>query len=311
MMKATRKAFGCPRSASMARPQDQCAPKPNRHGLSPAPIWKLVLLCVFATTVSVQPFLAQKKSSLGVNGFGAGGHPPLTVIRTTVETGPTADDEKCFPWSLSQARVTAVSVATLQVPAKAKSEYAKACDDFNKGKFADAEPHARSAIDTFSGYSAAWVLFGMILEEQHKGPEARNACSHAAAIDATYLPAYLCAAEFSVRDRDWEQVLSESEIALSLRSEGDSYAYYYRARAYFHLNNLTEAKKSALQAEEIDVNHVEPSIYLVLAQIYATEGDPANAITQLQQYLKHPSDRHQEDVARQFLAKLESAQSAK
>jgi tetratricopeptide (TPR) repeat protein len=310
-MKATRIAFGCPRSRSMARPQDQCAPMPNRYGLSAAPILKLALLCVFATTVSVQPFLAQKKSSLGVNGFGAGGHPPLTVIRTTVETGPTADDEKCFPWSISQARVTAVSVATLQIPAKAKSEYAKACDDFNKGKFADAEQHARSAIDTFSGYSAAWVLFGMILEEQHKGPEARNACSQAAAIDATYLPAYLCAAEFSVRDRDWEQVLNQSEIALGLRSEGDSYAYYYRARAYFHLNNLTEAKKSALQAEEIDVNHVEPSIYLVLAQIYATEGDHEDAITQLQQYLKHPSDRHQEDVARQFLAKLESAQSAK
>jgi thioredoxin-like negative regulator of GroEL len=81
--------------------------------------------------------------------------------------------------------------------------------------------------------------------------------------------------------------------------------------AYLHLNNLVEAKKSALQAEEIDVNHDDPSLHLLLAQIYEREGDDANAIAQLQQFLKHSTDRHQEDIAKQFLAKLESLQSTK
>jgi predicted negative regulator of RcsB-dependent stress response len=77
------------------------------------------------------------------------------------------------------------------------------------------------------------------------------------------------------------------------------------------MKNPVEAKKSALQAVEMDVNHSEPSFYLLLAEIYERDGDSANAIAQLQQFLKHPTDRKQEDAAKQFLAKLESQQATK
>jgi hypothetical protein len=154
-------------------------------------------------------------------------------------------------------------------------------------------------------------MLGVILEEQHKAQEARDACSHAAAIDAAYLPAYLCAAEVSARTREWEQVLNAADLALGLKSEGDPYSYYYRAKAYLYMHKPVEAKKSALQAVEMDINHNEPSFNLLLAEIYEREGDRANAMAQLQQCLKHPSDRQHEDAAKQLLAKLESRQSTK
>ena len=154
-------------------------------------------------------------------------------------------------------------------------------------------------------------MLGVILEEQHKAQEARDACSHAATIDATYLPAYLCAAEVSVRKREWEQVLNSADLAVGLKSEGDPYAYYYRAMAYLHLNNPVEAKKNALQAAEIDEKHDLPSLYLLAAEIYEREGDTANAMAELQKFLKHPTDRRQEDAAKKFLAKIESQQSTK
>ena len=233
------------------------------------------------------------------------------VHNSTFNTNPTDDEEGCFPWNLAAVRSTTVSVTRLKVPSNAKIEYEKACDASNKNKFGESERHARSAIDKFQDYSAAWVMLGVILVEQHKGQEARDACSHAVAIDATYLPAYLCAAEVSARNREWEQTLNAADLALGLKSEGDPYAYYYRAKAYLHMNNPVEAKKSALQAAEIDVNHNEPSFYLLLAQIYEHEGDSANAIAQLKQFLKHPTDRQQEDAAKRLLAKLESQQSTK
>jgi tetratricopeptide (TPR) repeat protein len=241
-----------------------------------------------------------------------GGKPSVNVVHnSTFNTNSTADEESCFPWKLAAVRSTTVSVTRLKVPSNARIEYEKACDASNKNKFEEAEQHARSAIAKFQGYSAAWVMLGVILEEQRKAQEARDACSHAAAIDATYLPAYLCAAEVSARIRDWEPVLNAVDLALGLNSEGDPYAYYYRGMAYLHMNNPVEAKKSALQAVEMDVNHNEPSFYLLLAQIYEREGDSANAIAQLQQFLKHPTDRQQEDAAKRFLAKLESQQSTK
>jgi len=225
---------------------------------------------------------------------------------------PTApDDEKCFPWNLSAARSASVSVARLQIPGKARNEYEKACDASNKNNFDAAEKHARGAIDKYHNYSAAWVMLGVILEQQHKAQEASDACTHAATIDATYLPAYLCGAEFSVRSRDWKQVLNLANAAIGLNSEGDAYAYYYRAVAYFGMNNLAEAKKDAAQAVETDVSHKEPSFSFLLAQIYEREGDKAGAIAQLQELLKHHADRKQEDEVKQYLAKLESQKSPK
>jgi len=154
-------------------------------------------------------------------------------------------------------------------------------------------------------------MLGIVLEEQNKRQEGHDACDHAVTIDSTYLPAYLCQAEISARNREWEQVLKLANLALDLTSPGDGYAYYYRAAALFHTKNLVEAKKSALQASEMDVNHNNGPLYFLLAQIYAAEGDKTQAEAQLQLILKHPTDRRQEDAAKQFLAKLESQAATK
>lgn len=312
-MKAARKPPGSPCSKVMTRQRNSRAPKPDRYSLSAILNWKQVLLCVLGVAVSVVPICAQKTVSTAtvLNELGRRGKFPQKGHNLTFDTNSAADEESCFPWNLSGVRATTVSVARLKAPSKARREYEKACDASNENRFEEAEQHARNAIDNFQDYSVAWVMLGVILEEQHKAQEARDACSHAAAVDATYLPAYLCGAELSVRHREWKQALDLADLALSLKSEGDAYAYYYRGMAFLHMNNLVEAKKNALQAMVIDVNHDEPSLYLLLAQIYEREGDNANAIAQLQQLLKHHTDRQQEDAAKQYLTKLKSQQSIK
>jgi thioredoxin-like negative regulator of GroEL len=106
-------------------------------------------------------------------------------------------------------------------------------------------------------------------------------------------------------------VLRAADESVALESTGDLYGYYYRATAYFHMNKLAEAKHSALQAVELDVNRDEPSLSLLLAKIYQREGDVANAIEQLHQLLKRPADRQREDAAKQLLAELESQPATK
>ena len=242
--------------------------------------------------------------------------PPETVALPTANGASRLKpgvftEEGCLPWNVSEGRDTAVSVTSLKVPSIARSEFEKACEANNKNKFVDAELHLRGAIDKFQTYPAAWVMLGIVLEEQNKGQEGHDACDHAVTIDSNYLPAYLCQAEISARKREWEQVLKLANLALDLTSPGDGYAYYYRAAALFHTKNLGEAKKSALQASEMDVNHNNGPLYFLLAQIYAAEGDKTQAEAQLQLILKHPTDRRQEDAAKQFLAKLESQTATK
>jgi hypothetical protein len=277
---------------------------------------KQLLLCAMVTTiamaVSTLPLSAQQQNSPYSPRFGMGHLPDATVVHNpSVDSNVIAEDSKCFPWKLSELRAGTVEVQALSVPSNAKHEFEKACDASKKSKYEEVEQHARGAIEKFDTYAAAWVMLGLSLEEQKKAQDAQAACSRAATADAAYLPAYLCQAEVSTRNAEWKQVLNASNKAISLNLGGDSYAFYYRATAYLHMNNLEEAKKNALQAAQIDANHSEPSIDLLVAQIYEREGDKAQAISQLQQLLKRHPDRQTAEEANQRLATLESQQPAK
>ena len=220
-------------------------------------------------------------------------------------------DEKCLPWDVSEGKDTAVSVTRLKIPSSARGEYQKACDANNKQKFDEAEQHVHKAIDKFGDYSAAWVMLGVVLEEQNKGPEAREACSHAMTSDSKYVPAYLCRAEFASRDKQWEEVLNVSGLAVGLNTAGDAYANYYRAMAYFNMNNIPEAKKAALQSSQTDVSRNETPLHFLLAHIYAAEGDKTDATNELKLILKHRNDKQQESAVKEYLAQLESQPDTK
>ncbi len=281
-------------------------------------LFPLVLALMLA--LSGLPLHAQLKTrpevgiSVGPNCSDSGpcagvGNPPFPDIPPLAKP-VVVDDEKCLPWNLSAAQSATSRVTTLKVPSKARGEYVKACTASQKKNFEESEQHLRRAIDKYKDYSAAWVMLGVVLDEQNKVQEARDACSHVTMIDAKYFPAYLCLSEFSARNQEWERLLDLSNVALGLNSENDGYAHYYRAMASFYLNNLVDAQKNALQAAEIDLNHNYLPLYFLLAQIYAAQGDKASAAAQLRLALKNHNDPGQEDVAKKYLAKLETVDTA-
>ena len=272
-----------------------------------------VILTFALAAVSVAPAFAQQPQNSQYNPrFGMGHLPDATVVHSAnVDSNPLAAEEKCFPWKLPEGRATTVGVQSLNVPSKARKDYDKACEATKKGKYDEAEQFARGAIEKYDKYTAAWILLGASLNEEQKPQDALDACAHAATLDNAYMPAYLCTAEVSNRKQDWKQTLSAANAVLRLNAGGELYAFFYRASAYLHMNNLEEAEKSALQAVQIDANHDEPSISLLLAKIYERKGDNEKAIAQLQQLLKRHPDRQTAEEAKQSLATLESQQPAK
>jgi len=219
------------------------------------------------------------------------------------------EDESCLPWGISEIRGATVSVLRLQVPDKARGEFEKACGDFRKKKLAEAEQHVRSAIEKYSNYVAAWVMLGEVLSAQQQGDKAHDACSHANVADPTYLPPYICLAELDARSGNWDEILNVTKTALGLNPVGDVYAYFYRSMAYFNLNQLPEAEKSALQAEGVDQQHHDAPVHYLLAQIYEAKGDVAAAIAEVRQFLKVNQDKQKVEEAKQYLAKLEARQA--
>jgi len=95
-------------------------------------------------------------------------------------------------------------------------------------------------------------MLGQVLEGQQQPKEAGDACEQALTIDSSYLPSYLCLAEISVRNQQWDAVLNPTGIAIGLNPVGDAYAYCFCAMAYYSVHKLAEAEKSALDAADND-----------------------------------------------------------
>ena len=195
-----------------------------------------------------------------------------------------------FPGMSSTASVT-----SLHVPSKAQKEYADACLALKNKKLPEAEQHLRKATAIYPRYVAGWVMLGQTLETRQQPAEARDACSRAATADPNYLPAYLCLAEIAGRKQDWNEVLRLTGRALELDAVNNAYAYFFSAIAYLNLNQLNQAEAHALKAENIDTEHREPLLQLVLAQIYQAKNDSVDAASHLREYQKLAPDAEYSD----------------
>jgi tetratricopeptide (TPR) repeat protein len=212
--------------------------------------------------------------------------------------------DDCFLPPLNAIQLPTVGVASLQIPAKAKKDYASGCNAFRDGKFDSAEENFRKAVNDEPKYLAAWITLGQLLTARQKLEDARGACSNAQSADPMYLPSYLCLADIAARSEHWDDALKFSSRALEIDPSNDPIAYDYNAAANLNLHKLLDAEKSALKAIEIDRTHSDPRVHFLLAQIYEAEGEHEKEVMQLHEYLKYanPTDAA---MVKQYLSELE------
>jgi len=214
--------------------------------------------------------------------------------------------EACNSWTESGVHSPVVSVARLRIPGKATGEYQRACKELKDKRAAEAEDHARKAIQLYPDYAAAWVVLGQALDAQHKTDDARSACLQAERVDSEYIPPYLCLAELADREKNWQELTSLSERALGLDPVNNYYALYYSATAAFHANRLADAETKALDAVKLDTWNQLPQLHLLLARIYAAKGDAREEAAQLHRYLKLSPNAPESAEAKNLLAQVET-----
>jgi len=292
----------------------------HRHGdsyvlVAPAlPLCASIVIFIMAAFWSA-PLAAQAtRASLGDHGFGYDFHnavPSIPDDRVKVpDSVPpptnTPGDESCFMPPLTGIRSPTAGVASLEVPGPARKDFQRGCSAASHNKLAKAEEHLRKALDEDAQYPAAWVLLGQVLKAQQKPDDARNACSQALKVDASYVPADLCLADLDAVGQKWDDVVRFSNRAIALDPVNNPQAYFYAAGAYLGLHRLAEAEKSALRAAEIDKTNHEPRTHFLLAQIYEAERKPDAEATQLEEYLKSVGDPQEKATVKKYLADLKS-----
>lgn len=218
------------------------------------------------------------------------------------------EDDACLPWNLFEGRSNSVSAIRLGVPGKARSQFQKACDAFKKIDLAKAEERLHEAIDKYPNYPAAWVMLGQVKLGQQNLTEAHDDCSKPIKVDPTYLPPYLCLAGLLDREKNWSELATWADRFNGLSLSGDLYSNYYRGLALFHLHKYAEAEKNITQAISLDTAHHQPNLYFLLAQIYGEQGNVPSASAQIQQFVKYTPNKQDKDLAKEYLADLQSRQ---
>jgi tetratricopeptide (TPR) repeat protein len=213
--------------------------------------------------------------------------------------------ESCNTWTEAGFHSPTVSAARLMVPGKAASEYQKACGALKDKKFSEAEGHVRRALDVYPNYAAAWVLLGQILEKQNKRGDARAACSQAMRVDSSYVPPYLCLADFAASEGDWDQVSVLTDRAQKLDPVSDPFTFYFTAYTQFHFHQLHQAEANAEAALKLDIWHHAPELHYLMAQICQAKGDLRKEAMELREYLKLAPNSANAEQAKTLLAQID------
>ncbi|MGD0359362.1 MAG: tetratricopeptide repeat protein [Bryobacteraceae bacterium] len=212
---------------------------------------------------------------------------------------------------LSDVEGSAISLNSLQAPAKARHAYEKALLDMQRDKLPAAAKELRKAVDIYPNYAAAWFELGRI--QQHDGDmaQARVSFKTAIATDPKYISPYLYLIELEATAEEWTELASTTDLLLKLDATDYPAAYFCSAIANLRLGQLDAAEKSARAGEKLDTAHRYPQLEEVLATVLAMKKDYAGAAGHMRSYLALAPDAKDAPQMKEELAELETYKPVK
>jgi tetratricopeptide (TPR) repeat protein len=186
----------------------------------------------------------------------------------------------------ARVRGRSVSATNLLAPKAARKILGNAKKALEEEGSKAAEKFIKKALEIYPQYAEAWVALGDVYEDQNLNSEARDAYNKAIELDRLYLSPYIGLARLSAKEDKWQDVVNNTDQVLSLDPIDVPEGYFLNALAYYNLNKLDRAEKSALRGRQMDLDNRIPRINLILANILVRKNDNAGAVAALKAYLK-------------------------
>jgi tetratricopeptide (TPR) repeat protein len=186
----------------------------------------------------------------------------------------------------TRVRGRSVSATNLLAPKAARKALENAVKAFEEGGFDAVEKFIKKAIEIYPQYAEAWVALGDVYEEQNLNKESLDAYNKAIELDRLYLGPYIGLSRLAAKEKKWQDVVDYTDQVLNLDPIDVPEGYFLNALAYYNLNKLDRAEKSALRGRQMDLGNRIPRINLILANILVRKNDNAGAVAALKAYLK-------------------------
>jgi len=210
-------------------------------------------------------------------------------------------------YAIEKVKGTTISLTDMKAPKDAKKAVERAGKAVKSQKLGDAEKELKTAVGIYPEYASAWFQLGQVYQLEKRFTDAREAYDKSIAADGKYVSPYIQLARLAGMDQKWQEVADITDRAMALDPLDFPEGYYFNAIAYFTLNNMDAAEKSARKAFRLDAQHRFPRAHLILAEILRRKKDLSGSIEQLQAYLKYAPQANDAEQIRTMLAELEKS----
>jgi tetratricopeptide (TPR) repeat protein len=194
-----------------------------------------------------------------------------------------------------------VSVAELAIPAKAQKKLATAQEYFGRHNYYKAIEALQDAIAIYPRYAAAYNNLGVAYGLLGDRDKEREALQHAIAINDRCAQAHANLARMDMAASDFAGAEAEFSKAV-LYDPTDAAPLSLLTYAQFMNHHFDEAIATSRRAHALAAPHAY--VHQVAAQIYEQMSDSANAIVELQQFLKEDPNGERSVIVRKELARV-------
>ncbi len=209
-----------------------------------------------------------------------------------------------YPSNRIKGRI--VGVTNLEVPKTARKAVDRAHKALGKKNYADAGKWLKSAVEIHPQYAEAWFWLGWLQEELGHYRESRAAYEKSIDADKNYARPLIGLAQLAGFEQKWREMADFSERAFTLEPRNFPEAYFLNALAYYRMNNLDAAERSARKEQQMDKLDRIVKIHLLLAEILFQRNDLTGSLQEMRNYLKLAPQGPDAETVRALLHQRES-----
>jgi Tfp pilus assembly protein PilF len=220
----------------------------------------------------------------------------LEELRQTIDVSPGLADPKGRVYVEMSVQLAprpgagrTVSVRLLSVPQKARDLYRRALERLEKRDVAHAVTLLEQAVGQAPQFAEALNTLGTIYNQKKDFPKAEEYFRESLRKDPNAYPPLVNLGGVLLAQRNLPEALSYNQKAVDLRPN-DALARCQLGWVYLEMGELDKAAPQFQEAKRLDPGHFSRP-QLGLADIHARRARPAQAVAELEDYLRrHPDD---------------------
>jgi tetratricopeptide (TPR) repeat protein len=197
-----------------------------------------------------------------------------------------------------------VAAGDLNIPRDARKEFDKASDLMAKENWKKAVDHLNKALVIYPKYAAAYNNLGVIRGKLGDRPGERDALQKAVSLNSHFAPAYANLAKMAIVDRNYPEAESLLSKATAADPE-DAQTLVLLANVELLDQHYDDAIANCRKVHSM-AHDSQALVHYIAARALEHESRPADAVAELQTFLKEEPSGPRADAVRKEMAGLQA-----